>query len=136
MTENQIMRQNPCFTLLRGLYRAILLPGQCRLFRSGLFYPGEWSRAAPHPVDDVNGEKQPGQILQQDDLRMWRSVGTTELFAQYNDNVCHHHRTVDDAGDADPLFALAVGINGDDVEGAKEEGIDPYSGFPPGRPGN
>ena len=90
----------------------------------------------PHAVDDVDGKKQPGQILKQHDLRVWRGVGAAELFAEYDDDVCQHYGAIDDAGDANPLFASDVGVEGEEIERAEEEGIDPDGGLPPRGPGD
>src|SRR5205085_5240139 len=96
----------------------------------------EWSRVAPHAVDDVDGQQQPGQILQQHNRQLGRRVDAADLLAKYNRDVRQHNRAVNDAGNTNPLLSLAIGIDGNRVERPKEQGINPDGGFPPGGPGN
>jgi hypothetical protein len=53
-----------------------------------------------------------------------------ELFAEDDHDIGDHHGAIDDTWNTNPLFVFTVGIDGEEVERAKEEGIDPDGGFP------
>src|SRR5579863_875696 len=70
---------------------------------------GRWG--APHAIDDVDGEEQPGQICQQDHGQVRRGVRPRDLLAENDRHVSQHHRAIDDTGKANPLFSFDVGVN-------------------------
>ena len=94
----------------------------------------EWMFMFPHLPHQEYREEKPWGIGQGHDDGRTSSMGSPVFFAHDDEYIGKEDAGIDDGGNADPVFSLDKGINGKEVVGAEEYGIEPYRGFPPGWP--
>ena len=86
---------------------------------------GEGMFVQPHTEQDDQREDNPRSVGCNNNCQVQRAILPERLFAQDHDEAGNHRDRVDDARQANPLFALDIGIGGDQIKRPLEQVIQP-----------